>query len=70
MSADIKILKVAQHELNIPICAIGGINRENAKDVINAGADMIALMSGIFLASDINSEALHISSLFNKSRLP
>lgn len=70
VSADIKILKVAKHELNIPICAIGGINRENAKDVINAGADMIALMSGIFLASDINSEALHISSLFNKSRLP
>jgi len=69
VSADIKILKRAKSELGIPICAIGGINRENAKDVINAGVDMIALMSGIFLVSDINHEARHISSLFNKSRL-
>jgi thiamine-phosphate pyrophosphorylase len=68
-SADIKILKRAKSELSIPICAIGGINRENAKDVINTGVDMIALMSGIFLVSDINHEARHISSLFNTSRL-
>lgn len=31
-----------------PIVAIGGITRENARSVIDAGADSIALISGLF----------------------
>jgi thiamine-phosphate pyrophosphorylase len=31
-----------------PLVAIGGITRENARDVIDAGADSIAVISGLF----------------------
>ena len=30
-----------------PLCAIGGINLENARDVLTAGADSLAIISGI-----------------------
>lgn len=37
---------------NISIMAIGGINKDNAKEVLMAGADSIAIMSGIIQAKD------------------
>ena len=36
----------------------------NVKDVVNAGADMTALISGLFAAQDIQSTAKQISQLF------
>jgi thiamine-phosphate pyrophosphorylase len=35
-----------------PICAIAGINSTNASDVIAAGADGVAVISALSLASD------------------
>jgi thiamine-phosphate pyrophosphorylase len=35
-----------------PIVAIGGITRKNARSVIDAGADSIALISGLFVAGE------------------
>ena len=32
---------------NVPVCAIGGINKENLKEVHNAGASMVAVISAI-----------------------
>ena len=34
-----------------PLCAIGGITLENARDVITAGADSVAIISGILPSS-------------------
>jgi len=41
-----------KHELRIPVIAIGGITHENARDVMLAGADGIAVISAIGMASD------------------
>lgn len=38
---------------NLPILAIGGINAENAKELIEAGADGVAVVSAILMAEDI-----------------
>ena len=38
--------------LDIPVIAIGGIAPENTKQVINSGADGIAMMSGVLNADD------------------
>jgi thiamine-phosphate pyrophosphorylase len=35
-----------------PICAIAGINSDNAADVIAAGADGVAVISALSLAPD------------------
>ena len=49
--ANVELLKRAKKEFSTPICAIGGITTKNAHHVINAGADMIAVVSSIYNAS-------------------
>ena len=49
--ASITLLTKAKKEFSTPICAIGGISPENAHQMINAGADMIAVISAVFNAS-------------------
>ncbi len=41
-----------KHELHIPVIAIGGITLDNAREVILAGADGIAVISAIGMAPD------------------
>lgn len=46
------------------ICAIGGITPQNAAEVVAAGADLIAVVSALFGAADIESVARTMSDLF------
>lgn len=40
-------LKLAKEKLNVPICAIGGLKVENSGVVIEAGADLCAVISDV-----------------------
>ena len=40
-------LKQAKAKLNVPVCAIGGLTVENSSEVIEAGADLCAVISDI-----------------------
>ncbi|MGH8224907.1 MAG: thiamine phosphate synthase [Gammaproteobacteria bacterium] len=51
--APLELITAAKRELAVPICAIGGITPDNAAPVIAAGADMLAIISAIFSAPDI-----------------
>ncbi len=62
--ADTSLIKQAKSEFTIPICAIGGITPKNAATVLNAGADMIAVISGIFNASSTPQAVQEYLSLF------
>ena len=46
--ANTKILKWAKKKLGLPVVAIGGINNKNYKNLINQGANYIALSSFIW----------------------
>lgn len=59
-----KVLQEAKEVLSIPICAIGGITVENAGELVAIGADMIAVISGIFAKGSIAENATLLSSLF------
>lgn len=48
MIADIDILKKTKTKINIPIVAIGGITPENGQNLLAAGADFLAVISGIY----------------------
>ena len=50
--------------LGVPSVAIGGITVDNAAALIDAGADLIAVVHGLFSASDIQARARALSQLF------
>ncbi|MDS7927731.1 thiamine phosphate synthase [Acinetobacter sp. V115_6] len=43
----IEVIKQAAAQYDVPICAIGGLTVENSKPVIEAGADLCAVISDI-----------------------
>ncbi|MBN0989229.1 thiamine phosphate synthase [Amphritea pacifica] len=63
--APITLLAEAGSTLPVPVVAIGGINMDNAGQVISAGADMIAVIHSLFACDDICARAGQFDSLFN-----
>lgn len=62
----IDLIADARRELSLPIAAIGGITPDNAALLIDAGADMVAVINGIFSASDVEGAAGALQALFEK----
>jgi thiamine-phosphate pyrophosphorylase len=58
------LLRQARHQLALPLVAIGGIDLHNARSVIAAGADAVAVLSGLFEADDIAGTAREFRNLF------
>lgn len=52
----------------LPLVAIGGITPDNARELIDAGADMLAVISALFTAPDVRERASHFSGLFERQR--
>jgi thiamine-phosphate pyrophosphorylase len=46
------------------VVAIGGITPENGRALIDAGADMLAVISGVFAAADVTAAARAYARLF------
>jgi thiamine-phosphate pyrophosphorylase len=55
--------EVKQH-VKVPVFAIGGITLANVHQVIDAGADGIAVVSGVFAAPDIETAARALAQRF------
>jgi thiamine-phosphate pyrophosphorylase len=51
-------------QFGIPLVAIGGITPGNAQPLIDAGAGLIAVISGIFTADNIEQATRHYANLF------
>ncbi len=58
------LLRRARRELSLPLVAIGGITPENGGPLIAAGADMLAVVEGVFGQPDIRAAALAYNRLF------
>ena len=63
-SANVDILREAQATLSLPIVAIGGINVENGAALIEAGADMLAVIHAIFGTNEILASTQRLVDLF------
>lgn len=48
VQADLQLLKEAAQQLSMPIVAIGGINRDNAQELIQCGASSVAVINDLF----------------------
>ena len=63
--AQLETLQQAKLRLNIPIVAIGGILPENAAQLLAAGADLLAVIGGLF-DSEPEQSARAYQALFNR----
>jgi hydroxymethylpyrimidine kinase/phosphomethylpyrimidine kinase/thiamine-phosphate diphosphorylase len=59
-------LAEVREKISIPVVAIGGINRDNAPPVIDAGADSIAVISAILGSREPGLAAAELALLFNR----
>jgi thiamine-phosphate pyrophosphorylase len=71
--ASLDLLRTARAALTVPIVAIGGILPGNAARVVEAGADAVAVISGLFDAPDVEAaaqsyvRACHFTSAISES---
>jgi thiamine-phosphate pyrophosphorylase len=64
--APLSLYREAKRRLGSPVVAIGGITTENARTVVEAGADAVAVISALFDAPNIEAAARSFSRLFDK----
>lgn len=49
---------------SMPVCVIGGMNVDNATPLVNLGADMVAVVSGVYFQEDPEKVAGQFAALF------
>ncbi len=59
------LLSRARRHIPVPLVAIGGITPQNAGLLIAAGADLLAVITGVFAAPNITAAAQAFSHLFD-----
>ena len=62
--APFELLARARRELQLPVAAIGGITLYNAGQVVEAGADLLAVINDVFAAADPAARAAAYRPLF------
>lgn len=68
--AEIALLKDAASAISIPIVAIGGITYETAPILLQQGANMLAIIHGIFAQPDIINATRQFVRIYETSRTP
>ncbi len=63
-TAKVTLIQQAKQELDIPVVAIGGITAENGGALIKGGADMLAVVDGLFGQTNIEAAAKSYQQLF------
>jgi thiamine-phosphate pyrophosphorylase len=64
----LEVLREIRRNVSVPVIAIGGIRRENIRDVIAAGADGVAVISAVVGAADITPAARELKNLITRSK--
>ena len=62
--APLSLLVEARRRLSIPLCAIGGITPQNGSELIQAGANMLAVIQRLFGTANVTESARNYAKLF------
>lgn len=60
-----QLITEIKNKVNLPLVAIGGINKENMKEVIEAGADSVAMISAVIGREEMERD---IKEIIGKAR--
>jgi len=60
----VELIKEIKNECSLPLIAIGGITLENAKSVVDAGADGLCAISAVVAKENVKKEILKFQELF------
>jgi thiamine-phosphate pyrophosphorylase len=66
VQANLDLIRRAKQQLAVPVAAIGGITAQNGAQLVAAGADMLAVVRGVFAAADIRQAASAYAALFDR----
>jgi thiamine-phosphate pyrophosphorylase len=64
VQASVTLIRDARARWPLPVAAIGGITADNAEPLLAAGADMLAVVQGVFGAADVRQAAARYAALF------
>lgn len=64
--APLSLFTRCRAQLRVPACAIGGITVDNALPLLAAGADMLAVISDLFEAADVQARAATYQQIFEE----
>ena len=62
------VLRQIRRKVSLPIIAIGGINQDNVREVIVAGADGVAVISGVVGSPDITIAARDLKNCITECK--
>lgn len=62
--ASLDLLRAAAPAIHVPLVAIGGITLDKAPELLDAGADCLAVLSALFDAADVRAAAHDFNQLF------
>ena len=62
------VLQEIRRNVSVPVLAIGGINQDNVCEVMAAGADGVAVISGVLRSPDITTAARELKNLISEIR--
>jgi thiamine-phosphate pyrophosphorylase len=68
VQAEPQLLRQARAAIDLPLVAIGGITPENGAPLIAAGADMLAVIHGVFGQPDIGAASRRLCELFTTAK--
>ena len=64
LALGVKLIKEIKNVCNVPLIASGGITLENAKSVVDAGADGLCAISAVVTKENVKTEILKFQELF------
>jgi thiamine-phosphate pyrophosphorylase len=70
VQAEAELLRQARQQLDLPLVAIGGITPENGRQLIEAGADMLAVIHAVFGLPDIRQACAQFQTIFLPENIP
>ena len=68
--AELSLLSHARKSITIPIVAIGGITQEFAPLILKEGADMLAVIQGIFAQTNIFNATRQLVDIIDSTKAP